>query len=305
MVRANLKGVFPESYKILRDGTRRRYWYHPAAKKRLRGDPGSAEFMVDYAAAEARIQTPADDGATFNGLARQYTLSAEFQGTLTAPVTQSEYRRLLKTAEQEFRDLPAAALMDWQVREDFLTWREKVARTSGNREADHRLSAISAMLTWAVGRGRLPVNHLKGFKRLVRHRPIRNDLGGKNTSRRFSLSLHRRCNSRWCSPCTPASGREIFDGIAWSAYDGECITLRQSRSQRRGLKLPSPSSCPARRRSKRRALITRLRRAARHSRHQDPGVAFTKRYLAAQWDAARKAAGIKRPTLCTTSAARP
>ena len=62
--------------------------------------------------------------------------------------------------------MPFAALADWQVRDDFLSWRDKVATTSGDREADHRLSAISAMLSWAVSRGRLPANHLKGFKRL-------------------------------------------------------------------------------------------------------------------------------------------
>lgn len=52
------------------------------------------------------------------------------------------------------------------MRKDFLDWREKVAATSGKREADNRLSAISAMLTWAVDRGQMAANHLRGFKRL-------------------------------------------------------------------------------------------------------------------------------------------
>lgn len=164
MVRANLRGVFA-TYKTLRDGRRRQYWYHRAAKKRLRGQPGLPEFMSDYAAAEASIRTPAEDATTFASLIRQYTLSAEFRETL-APSTQSEYRRLLTIAEREFGDMPLTALVDWQVRDDFLSWRDEIARTSGNREADHRLSAISAMLSWAVGRGRLSANHLKGFKRL-------------------------------------------------------------------------------------------------------------------------------------------
>jgi hypothetical protein len=47
-----------------------------------------------------------------------------------------------------------------------LDWREKVASSSGKREADHRLSVISSMLTWAVDRGQILANHLHGFKRL-------------------------------------------------------------------------------------------------------------------------------------------
>jgi hypothetical protein len=39
------------------------------------------------------------------------------------------------------------------VRKEFLDWREKVTRKSGDREADNRLSAISATLTWTVDRG--------------------------------------------------------------------------------------------------------------------------------------------------------
>ena len=62
--------------------------------------------------------------------------------------------------------MPLAALDDPRVRKDFLDWREKVARLSGEREADNRLSAVSAMLTWAVDRGQATANYLRGFKRL-------------------------------------------------------------------------------------------------------------------------------------------
>jgi hypothetical protein len=60
VVRARLEGVFP-TYKTLADGTRRTYWYHRATGKRLHGEPGSAEFIAAYAAAEKTIRdrTPA------------------------------------------------------------------------------------------------------------------------------------------------------------------------------------------------------------------------------------------------------
>jgi hypothetical protein len=43
------------------------------------------------------------------------------------------------------------------VRKEFLDWRE-VTRKSGDREADNRLSAISATLTWTVDRGQFTAN---------------------------------------------------------------------------------------------------------------------------------------------------
>ena len=95
----------------------------------------------------------------------EYSLSEEFQKTL-APSTQAEYRRMLTKAEAAFGDMPIVALDDPRVKKEFLDWRESVARESGYREANHRLSAISAMLTWAVDRGRLTINHVKGFRRV-------------------------------------------------------------------------------------------------------------------------------------------
>jgi hypothetical protein len=62
--------------------------------------------------------------------------------------------------------MPIEDLNDSRIRMELMDWREKVARKSGYREADNRLSATSAMLTWAVERGQVSANHLKGFKRL-------------------------------------------------------------------------------------------------------------------------------------------
>ncbi len=162
MVRANLKGIFP-TYKTLRDGIRRTYWYHRATGRRLNGEPGSPEFIADLAAAEKLIRDRL--AGTFNNLVRLFTLSTEFDTTLAAS-TKAEYRRMLTKAEAEFGDMPMAALDDPRVRRDFMDWRENVARASGEREADNRLSAVSAMLTWAIERGHITANHLRGFKRL-------------------------------------------------------------------------------------------------------------------------------------------
>src|SRR5262249_36794872 len=70
VVRARIRGVFC-TYKIVR-GERRAYWYHRATGNRLRGNPGSPEFIRDLAAAEALGL--ARHAGTFNGLERLHSV---------------------------------------------------------------------------------------------------------------------------------------------------------------------------------------------------------------------------------------
>jgi DNA-binding MarR family transcriptional regulator len=88
--------------------------------------------------------------------------------------TQREYKRMLTKAEAKFGTMPIAALEDPRVRQDFMAWRAAVAKQSGNREADNRLSVISAMLSWAKENGQIFANHIAGFRRL--HRVDRSEL---------------------------------------------------------------------------------------------------------------------------------
>jgi hypothetical protein len=162
VVLVHFNGVFP-AYKKLLNGSRKTCWYHRATGKRLRGKPGAPEFIADFAAAESTLNNQI--AGTLSGLIRDYTLSEEFN-KLLAESTRQQYRRMLTKAEEELGDLPLRALNDPRVRKDFLDWREKVAKSSGSREADHRLSEISAMITWAVDRGHVALNHVRGFKRL-------------------------------------------------------------------------------------------------------------------------------------------
>lgn len=161
MVRANLKGVNTVR-KRQKDGTVRIHYYHRATKRPLRGAPGSPEFLNDYTIAE-QSQIESRKG-TLGGLIRDFTLSPEF--SKRAESTQKEYRRMLSKIETKFCTMPLAVLEDPRVRGDFLDRQEEVATASGAREADNRLTVLSAMLTWAVRRVRVFHNHVKGFERL-------------------------------------------------------------------------------------------------------------------------------------------
>ena len=227
-IRVRLQGI-NKVRKRLADGSAATYYYHRATGTRLQGAPGSAEFIASLAAADALSRQRL--AGTFDGLVRDFTLSAEF-GRLAAS-TQRDYRINLTFAEKEFGTMPLAALEDRRVRADFLAWRDKVAAGGSARAADYRLSAISSMLTWAEERGKISVNHVKGFRHayhgdrseliwlpehvapFMRSAPI-------ELQRALILALH--------------TGQRQGDllRLTWAAYDGKAITLRQSKSRRHG-----------------------------------------------------------------------
>jgi integrase len=214
-------------------------------------------------------------------------MSAEFTDNL-APSTQGDYKRMLTKTEGEFGDMPIAALEDPRVRRDFLDWREKVAKQSGAREADNRLSAISAMLTWSVDRGRLTANHLKGFKRLYHsdraeiiwlpeHIDAFMKVAPIEMQRALIIALH--------------TGQRQGDilRLPWSAYDGSYIALRQGKRARKGIKAPLTTvRCTA-------ALCRVLDSLPRISPlilTTKTGRAFKKRWFANLWERATRDAGL-------------
>jgi integrase len=277
VVRANLKGVNTVR-KPQKDGTVRIHYYHRATKRPLRGAPGSPEFLNDYAMAE-QSQVESRKG-TLGGLIRDFTLSPEF--SRLAEGTQKEYRRMLAKAETKFGTMPLAVLEDPRVRGDFLDWQEEVAKESGPREADNRLTVVSAMLTWAVRRVRIFHNHVKGFVRL--HEVDRSDklwlpehidafmkVAPIEMQRALILALH--------------TGQRQGDlrKLAWSNYDGEGITLRQSKGKNRLYVACTPTL---------RTMLDGMEREAAIILTTKTGRAWQKRYFAEQWDEASKAAGI-------------
>jgi integrase len=285
MVRARLEGVFP-TYKTLRDGSRRTYWYHRATGARLHGNPGSAEFIADYAAAEKLICDR--HAGTLNSLIRSYTSSVEFEEKL-ASSTQAEYRRMLTKAEPEFGNMPIAALGDPRAKRDFLDWREKIARASGHREADNRLSAISAMLTWAVDTGKIVTNHLKGFKRLYHVDRSEIIWLPEHIAAFMKVAPIEMQRALMLGLLTGQREGDILR-LSWSAFDGQRIVLRQGKARRRGKLAPLIEiPCTA-------ALCRMLDGVDRVSPlilTTKTGQSFKKRYFARLWAEAMTKAGLQ------------
>ena len=277
MVKASIPGVNTAT-KLLANGQIKTYYYHRATGHRLPGKRGSSEFIRAYAAAD-ELMANLHRGMLF-GLIRDYTLSPEFEKL--AASTQKEYRRMLTKAEAQFGTLPIAALEDQRVRKIFMDWRAEVARQSGYREADNRLSVISAMLSWARENGQIFSNHVSGFRRLysvdrsemiwlpehinafMQDAPI-------EMQRALILALH--------------SGQRQGDlrRMTWSDYADGMLTFRQGKGKRR-MEIPCTATL--------RTMLDTMPRDNAIILTTKTGIPWKERYFKAQWDKASKAAGI-------------
>ena len=90
----------------------------------IQAAPGTPEFVREYHDAHASLRQPR--AGTFMTIIAQYKGAPEF--TRLAESTRRAYLIYIKLIENEFGDLPVAALADRRVRGEFKDWRELVRR---------------------------------------------------------------------------------------------------------------------------------------------------------------------------------
>lgn len=277
MVRVNLKGV-NTTHKRLADGTLRTYYYHRDTGLRLHGEPGSPQFLADIAKADALIRDR--HAGTFNRLVADYTASPEFEKL--AASTQAEAKRMLTKAEVQFGDMPLAALDDPRVKREFMDYRAKIAKTSGEREADNRLSASSAMLTWAVDNGRINANHLKGFRHLYKSNRA-DKIWLPDSIQAFMRAAPLEMQEALILALHTGQRQGDLRRMAWSNYDGTAITLRQGKT---GRAVTIPCTAALRR------MLDGMNRKAAVILTTKTGRPWKARYFGRAWEAAAIDAGI-------------
>jgi integrase len=220
-----LKGI-NKVRKKLACGTIKLFYYHRATGKRLPDDIRSLEFRAAYDDAE-RI-TPRDAG-TVAGLIREYTASPKFLKTRDS--TQREYKRMLKKLEDKFGTMPVAALAVPRVIGKFIDYQEEIGLDKP-READNRLTVLSAVFSYSKRKGRIARNPLEGFERLYagdRSEIIWTEVEITKFMKDAPVELQR------AMILAIHTGHRYGDlvRLRWSDFDGEWISLNQSKTTMR------------------------------------------------------------------------
>jgi integrase len=162
---------------------------------------------------------------------QQYQQSEAFLGL--APSTRRSYVALIIRIEKQFADFPLSALTDPRSRGVFMAWRDKLASTSGRRQADYAWTVLARVLSWGHDRALVPANPCKSGGRLYR--------GGVRVDNIWTPDDEVLFFERAPSHLHLALLLALWTGqrqgdllrLPWSAYDGKHIRLRQSKGGRR------------------------------------------------------------------------
>lgn len=278
MTRVDLKGI-NTIRRRLATGERRTYFYHRATGLRLEGKPGSAEFIESWQAAERATKATDRHDGTFSAWLNDYRASDDF--TLLADATRKDYLKQIAKIEAEFGDMPLAALRDPAVRAEFLDWRDRLAKR-GARQADYALTVLGRVLARAVNRGLMAVNpaakpgrRYKSARAEIVWRPADVETFLAKASPELALALILARDT--------AQRQGDLLRLTWTAYDGQSITLKQSK---RGASVTVPATDALRR------LLDAAPRRAVTILTTSAGLPWKADHFRHQWRAATLAAGL-------------
>ena len=153
MTKVDLQGV----HKVTAKG--RTYWYawRGAGAPRLKGEPGTSEFVASLEAAHAGRR--AGDKTKISGLVIAYKRDPAWIGL--AEKTRTNWAPWLDRIQGHFGELPIAAFDRPLIRQAIKKWRDQYRATP--RSADVGLQVLSRVLSFAVEEGQLAVNPVAGI----------------------------------------------------------------------------------------------------------------------------------------------
>jgi integrase len=226
-VRVRLNGV-ASATKILASGEKRTYYYAWRGGPQLYGEPGSPEFVESYHEARRRDPNP----SLFKSIITGYLTSPEFSEIRDR--TKRDYVKQIAKIENAFGDLPLEALADPLVTKVFLDWRNGMKASP--RQADYAWAVLMLLMSWGRTQGLISYRPPGRVKRLYK-----GDRADKIWQDDHIVAFMRAAPVRlqWALVLATETGQRQGDllKLPWSAYDGDWITLTQSKSNRK-VKVP-------------------------------------------------------------------
>jgi integrase len=287
-VKVRLRGVNTVR-RYRKDSSFALYHYHMATGRRLEGERGSPEFIESYAAAERSVRERSK--GTISDLIRRFEGTPELPNPDfddMAASTKAEYRRKFKIIDGKWGSAPIVAFNDKQFRIDVINWRDQIAKR-GRREADNLVSALNRLGSWAFDRGEIDRNVLDNIKR-VYHSDRADILWLPEHVQAFTAKASPELIAALMLAMHTGQRQGDLRALPWSAYDGERITLRQSKRRKGTAPKTVSIRCTA-------ALRAMLDKMANNKRGvliltTPAGRPWTKRYLNQKWNEVMEAAKL-------------
>ena len=224
-VRVRLKGIYRVKMRLA-TGETRVYFYAWRGGPPIQAVPGTPEFISLYHAAHASLLKPKP--GTLMTLIAEFKASAEFRRL--SPSSVKSYSSYIKLIEDEFGDLPLAALADRRIRGEFKGWRDRFANTP--RKADYAWSTLSRILSFSKDRGLIASNPCEGGGRLYSADRTDKVWSDEDVAAFLASAAPELCLAMMLALWTGQRQGDLLR-LPWSAYDGSHIRLQQSKTGRR------------------------------------------------------------------------
>jgi len=222
-MRVRLKGINRATMRLA-DGRIVTYSYAWKGGPRLRGKPGSPEFIASYN--EAVAQRVVDRQGALLSLLQAFQRSQDFLGL--AERTRADYIAKIRLIERRFGDFPLAALSDRRTRGVLMAWRDELGTTS-RRQADYAWVVLARVLSWALNRGLIAANPCEKGGRL--YRGSRADkIWAADDEAAFLARAPRHLHLALILALWTGQRQGDLLRLSWSSYDGTHIRLRQSKT---------------------------------------------------------------------------
>jgi integrase len=212
VVRARLKSGVVEYHYAWRGGPR------------LKGKPGSQEYVASFHAAMETRKAPTTGDV--RSLIVAFKASPEF--AKLGDHTKRAYRKYLDMIEAEWGDAPLAVLDDPDIGAEFDDWRDTMADTP--RAADYAVGTLKRLLAWGIKKRRFnKTNQAEKIERL--HTADRSEsIWTEDDFKAFAQVASDEL--RWAVELAALSGLRQSDliSLTWNQYDGETIQTRTSKA---------------------------------------------------------------------------
>lgn len=222
MVRIDLKGIT----KVKAKG--RTYYYAWRGGPRLRGDPGSTEFMASYNEAIEQRRTP--DKARFRFVVTDYKANAAYKKL--SPSTRDQWGKWLDRIAEYFGGLRIAQFdRPEKIRPVIRRWRNQWAETP--RTADYGLQVLSRVIAHAVDPlGKIAGNPCEGIKHLYN-----NDRSEIIWTEADIFHIKKTCSAEIAHAIDLAAHTGLRLGdllrLSWSHVNNDAIILTTGKSRHR------------------------------------------------------------------------
>jgi integrase len=221
MVRVDLKGIAKARAKG------RTYYYAWRGGPRLRGEPGSPDFVASYNEAIENLRTP--DASRFRFIITDYKASGDYKKL--AASTRDQWGKWLDRIADYFGELRIAQFdRPEKIRPVIRRWRNQW--TDKPRTADYALQVLSRVVAHAVELGKITGNPCEGIKHLYNN--DRSEIIWTDTD---ITHIKNTCSTDIAHAVDLAghTGLRLSDllRLSWSHIDDEAIVLTTGKSRHR------------------------------------------------------------------------